>query len=71
MLTNDIVSFEQLGPECCECSLEAPHRGGSNKNPQHVSVQKSENMSMFLISKKKKKKKKDLLKKRKICHTRM
>ena len=45
MLTNDRVSFEQLGPGiflflnknmCCGYTLEGPQAGASNEYPQHM-----------------------------------
>ena len=62
-LTNNILSFEQLGPGiylflrdnkhvCCGYSLEAPCCGMFNEYPQHIIVKKEEKYKHFSVGKK-------------------
>ena len=55
-LTNDIVSFEQLGPDIfhisaqnidCGYSLESLHGGGSNDYPQSMFLSRNKNNNVY------------------------
>ena len=58
-LTNDVVSFEQLGPgkyfsyfsmkTCCGYSLEVPHRGVSNEYDNMFLRRNKKNINMFRL----------------------